>query len=933
MNTLFKKLPVRHKLNLITLGICSSVLILSFIITFVSLFYLYKANTLEELQTLANVVGENSTAGLIFQDLEALEKNLRSLSKKKSITDSRIMQADGLLLASYSQSPDTADFHQHEINKPELIQQGHIVHNNHIHMIQPIFLDGDKIGDLYLQVSLNDLYAKLLQVGLFLLAILCSGLLLATLLTNRLQWIITQPLIKLADTIKQVSDQKNYTLRVEQTSEDELGLLAAGFNDMLTQIQKRDNHLEEQVQKRTIELQKAMDEAMVLADKAQAASKAKSQFLANMSHEIRTPMNGILGMAEMALDTKLSQELRTSIETIRTSGESLLTIINDILDFSKIEAGKLELEAINFHVPSLVEDIAQLLAHRAHAKGLELIVDVPDTIPLYAKADPSRIRQILTNLLGNAIKFTNQGEVLVQLVLLQESSDNATIRFTVRDTGIGISDEEQHHLFQPFTQADESTTRKFGGTGLGLAISQQLAKMMGGMIDCSSQPGKGSEFGLEVTLTKASGTQVIPMAKANALLGLRAMIIDDNATNRKLLVHQMAAWGIEQASAEGGIQGLTMLHQAAARGNPFDMVILDMHMPHIDGIEVAKLIKKDPTLTKIRMIMLTSVGIRGDARLAREAGIKIYLTKPVRQIDLYNSLVALMKGEQKGEGQLITQYSFEKTTARFDANVLVAEDNIVNQQVAIGVLRKLGCQADLTINGQEAVQAFEKNQYDIIFMDCQMPRMDGYEATAEIRNMENIQASKVRIPVIALTANALTGDRERCLAAGMDDYISKPFGMEQIATILEHWLPEKKQQREIAPFPTPAPAESTTSQNEEKVERLSRKELDNIRALQPDGAPDLLTRIISLFLEDTPEQLNQLYQALQAENAGEVRSIAHSLKSSCANLGALHLSALFKEIELKSKTNSLQEAATLLTKAENEYQKIIEPLHAEMKKS
>ncbi|MBU0961709.1 MAG: HAMP domain-containing protein, partial [Proteobacteria bacterium] len=414
MNKLFKKLPVKHKLNLIILGVCSSVLLLTFTITFVSLWYFYKQNTLEELHMLAKVVSENSAAGLVFQDAEALEKNLKSLANNKTIVDSRILQADGMVLAIYSGNPKSTEFHQHDLYNPEMIQQGHIIHKSHIHMIQPIILDGDKIGVLYLQASLSNLYAKMVQVGFYLFVILCGGLIIAFFLANHLQWIITRPLIKLTDTIKQVSDKKDYSLRVEQTSDDELGLLAVGFNDMLTQVQKRDEHLEELVQERTTELQEAMEEAIVLADKAQAASKVKSQFLANMSHEIRTPMNGILGMAEMALDMELSQELRISIETIRTSGESLLTIINDILDFSKIEAGKLELETINFHVPSLVEDVAQLLAQRAHAKGLELIVDVPDSIPLYAKADPSRIRQILTNLLGNAIKFTDQGEVLVQ---------------------------------------------------------------------------------------------------------------------------------------------------------------------------------------------------------------------------------------------------------------------------------------------------------------------------------------------------------------------------------------------------------------------------------------------------------------------------------------------------------------------------------------
>jgi len=745
-----------------------------------------------------------------------------------------------------------------------------------------------------------------------------------------MQAIITRPVVTLADAIKQVSENKNYGLRVEHTSEDEIGLLAGGFNEMLSKIEQRDDELEGQVRERTFELQEAMDEGLVLAEKAQAASKAKSQFLANMSHEIRTPMNGILGMAEMALDRELDQELRSSVETIMSSGTSLLTIINDILDFSKIEAGKLELEEINFNVSSLVEDISQMLAQNAHAKGLELIVDIPDNVPPYVSADPSRIRQILTNLIGNAIKFTDQGEVLVRLAVLSETEDVVTIRFSVHDTGIGLNSEESGKLFHAFTQADDSTTRKYGGTGLGLAISKQLAEMMGGKIDYTSEQGAGSEFWFEVPLNKASGTQVVSAFPGNELTGIRALFIDDNDTNRRLLAHQMAGWGVKLATAEGGIEGLTMLHQAVADGEPFDIVILDMHMPHMDGLEVARLIKKDETINKTCMVMLTSVGVRGDARLARQAGVKIYLTKPVRQLDLYNSLVAMMTGDQAEEDHLITQYSFKEESTRFNAKVLVAEDNVINQQVAMGVLLKLGCDVDLTLNGQEALDYFEKNSYDIVFMDCQMPRMDGYKATTEIRRMENIRAG-TRIPVIALTANALTGDREKCLAAGMDDYISKPFSQRQIAKVLKTWLPVEAQQAKVEMDSAVTPARGGAGSGELGEEFINRKALENIRALQIEGEPDILTRIINLYLKDTPVQLNELYQAIRANDAMEVRSIAHSLKSSCANLGAMSLSTIFKEMENKGLTDSLQGAEELFSRADGQYQKIIEPLlRAEM---
>jgi len=409
---------------------------------------------------------------------------------------------------------------------------------------------------------------------------------------------------------------------------------------------------------------------------------------------------------------------------------------------------------------------------------------------------------------------------------------------------------------------------------------------------------------------------------------MRAIIIDDNATNRRLLEHQMTVWGVDHASAAGGIEGLTMLHQALTDKKPFDMAILDKDMPGMDGLELAVLVSKDPSLQNTRMVMLTSVGIRGDANLAHEAGIKIYLTKPVRHVDLYSSLVALMtKDRTENHSQLITQYSLQKSRATFNANVLVAEDNVTNQQVAMGVLRKLGCKITLTKNGQEALHSFEKNTFDIVLMDCQMPRMDGYEATAAIRRLENLEHSRRRTPVIALTANALTGDREKCLAAGMDDYISKPFSLLQIEKVLSIWLPKELRQDEA--FSPPKALQTDITKNDTDEELINRKALDNIRALQPEGEPDILSRIISIYLEDTPNQMDNLYRALRNKDLREVRSIAHSLKSSSANLGAIALSALFKDLEHKAHTNTLERGMEDFVAAQEEYQKIIDPLMAE----
>jgi PAS domain S-box-containing protein len=555
-----------------------------------------------------------------------------------------------------------------------------------------------------------------------------------------------------------------------------------------TDITKR-KKMEQDLHSLNAHLKEQTEYAEKMAEEAKTASKAKSSFLANMSHEIRTPMNGVIGMAELLADTELDDAQLRYTRIIRDSGDSLLTLINDILDFSKIEAGKLDIEEIDFDLRNLMDDFAVTMSFRTEEKGLEFICSTAPEIPNYFKGDPGRIKQILVNLTGNAIKFTEKGEVSVSCIIEQELASSYKLLFSIKDTGIGVSSKNQEKLFKEFTQADSSTTRKFGGTGLGLAISKKLSRLLGGRIGLESVEGKGSNFWFTIELKKSD--KVPKPVKIGDLSKARVLVVDDNKTNREVIASMLSFWNIKYALANGGQQGLDMLKKACDDGKPFNILVLDMQMPQMDGRQVCKAIKNDDVLKKTHVALLTSMGSRGDARQARQEGFAAFLTKPIRQSDLFDCLAQIMgiSDEKNGseENQLITRHSISENR-KIKIKILLVEDNKTNRMLLTIMLKKMGYNTDIAVNGSDAIEKLSTRSYDLVFMDIQMPVMGGIEATRNIRD-ENSKVLDHSIPIIAMTANAMKGDRETCLSAGMDDYVPKPINKKIILTTLEKWLP------------------------------------------------------------------------------------------------------------------------------------------------